>query len=70
MGSLSPLLGVNDVSPVAEAAPYFSLARAAWVPCVVTWSETGELRRLEGPEGFTDDRQALDASRFLMRGTG
>ncbi len=34
---------------MTEIAPYFSLARAAWVSCVVLWDETtDELRRVEG----------------------
>jgi len=48
--------------------PYFSLARAAWVPCVALWGERAdELRRVEGPEGLQDYRQAVEASRFLAR---
>jgi hypothetical protein len=35
---------------MTKVAPYFSFARAAWVPCVVLWDErTDELRRAEGP---------------------
>lgn len=47
-------------------APYFSLARAGWIPCVVTWdAETGEFARVEGPNGFATWREAEEASRFL-----
>ncbi len=52
-------------------APYFSLARAEWIPRVVTWdSETGFFERLDGPEGFREYRMALEASRFLGEGRG
>ena len=34
-------------------APYFSLARAEWIPRVLTWDEdTGFFERVDGPEGF------------------
>ena len=47
-------------------APFFSLARAAWVPCVVTRHPvTGEFRRVEGSRGFASYREALQASRVL-----
>jgi hypothetical protein len=47
-------------------APYFSLARAAWLPCVATWdAATGEFRRVEGARGFETYREAVEASRFL-----
>ena len=50
------------------AAPYFSLVRAAWVSCAVTWDpDSGEFRRAEGLRGFESYRQALQASRFLAR---
>jgi hypothetical protein len=53
---------------VRQPAPYFSLVRAAWVPCALRWDEaTGEFQRLEGPDGFQDYRQAVEASRFLAR---
>ncbi len=53
---------------MTQPAPYLSLARAAWVPCVVLWDHaTGELRRVGGPVGFADYAQALEASRFLAR---
>ena len=36
----------GDVLGDAEPAPYFSLARAAWVPAALQWdSSTGELQR-------------------------
>ena len=47
--------------------PYFSLARAEWIPRVVTWdAETGFFERVDGPEGFREYRTALEASRFLL----
>jgi hypothetical protein len=47
-------------------APYFSLARAAWIPYAVTWDpESGEIRGVEGPRGFASYREAVEASRFL-----
>jgi hypothetical protein len=50
-------------------APYFSLARAAWIPCVVAWDEeTGESYWIEEPDGFTTWREAEDAGRFLSNG--
>ena len=55
-----------DGSPVI--APYFSLARAQWVPYVVTWDALTEFRRVEGPRGFATYREALEASRFLAGG--
>jgi len=34
----------------AAVAPYFDLARRAWIPCIVLWApETGEFARTEGP---------------------
>lgn len=52
-------------------APYFSLARAAWVPCVVLWDEqTDELRCVEGPEGVHEYRHAVEVRRFLASGRG
>jgi hypothetical protein len=51
------------------AAPYFSLARAAWIAYAVTWDpETGALRGVEGPRGFASYREAVEAIRFLMAG--
>jgi hypothetical protein len=51
-----------------QPAPYFSLVRTAWVPCIVSWDPgTGELRRVEGPRRFADYAQALEASWFLAR---
>jgi hypothetical protein len=48
------------------AAPFFCLARAAWIPYALTWNpETGALRGVEGPRGFASDREAAEASRFL-----
>lgn len=53
---------------MTECVPYFSLARGEWVPRVVTWDEeTGFFERVEGPKGFRTYREALEASRFLMR---
>lgn len=51
---------------MTHVAPSFSLARGAWVPRVVTWdADTGDVRRIEGPEGLATYPQALEASRFL-----
>ena len=48
-------------------APYFSLARAAWIPYALTWDpETGEFHGVEGPRGFATYREAVEASRFLV----
>jgi hypothetical protein len=48
-------------------APFFSLARAAWIPAVVAWDpDTGESRRVEGPRGFAIYWEAVEASRFLV----
>jgi len=47
-------------------APFFSLARAAWVPYVLAWDpESGEFRSVEGPQRFATYREAVEASRFL-----
>jgi hypothetical protein len=47
-------------------APYFSLARALWIPAALAWdAQTGEYRRVEGPRGFETYREAVEASRFL-----
>jgi hypothetical protein len=49
-------------------APFFALARAAWIPYAITRDdETGEFRDVEGPRGFTSYREAVEASRFLAR---
>ena len=41
----------------ATLTPYLSLARAEWIPRVLTWdSETGFFGRVDGPEGFKDYR--------------
>ncbi len=43
--------------------PYFSLARALWIPRVITRDqETGFFDQVDGPEGFREYRM-----RFLMR---
>jgi hypothetical protein len=48
------------------AAPFFSLARAAWIPYALTWdTESGDFRGVEGPRGFDTYREAVEASRFL-----
>ncbi len=49
------------------AAPYFSLARAEWIPyaCALRL-ETGESHRVEGPPEFATYRAAVEASRFLV----
>ncbi len=48
-------------------APYFSLARALWIPAVyLEDAETDALRRVEGPEGFEEYERAVGASRFLV----
>jgi hypothetical protein len=48
------------------SAPYFSLARAAWIRYALTWNpETGEIRGVEGPRGFATYCEAVEASRFL-----
>jgi hypothetical protein len=40
-------------------APFFCLARAAWIPYAITWDEkTGALRGVEGPCGFASYRAA------------
>ena len=46
--------------------PYFSLARALWIPSVITWDhETGFFETVDGPEGLSEYRMAVEASRFL-----
>jgi hypothetical protein len=53
--------------PRHTIAPFYSLARAAWVPYAVTWdSEAGEMRSVEGPREFDIYREAMEASRFLV----
>ena len=50
------------------AAPYFSLARAAWIAYAFTWDDTsGEFHAAERPRGFATYREAVEASRFLAR---
>ena len=52
----------------ATLTPYFSLARALWIPRVITWDQdTGFFEQVDGPEGFREYQQALEASRFLVR---
>ena len=54
---------------ITTPAAYFSLARAEWIPRMVTWvGETGVFERVDGPEGFKTYEQALQASRFLSQG--
>lgn len=56
---------------LVAAAPYFSLARRAWIPCVARSDvETGEFIRTEGPSGFQTWQEAKEASRFLARSGG
>jgi len=56
----------HDDSAGGWVAPYYSLARAAWIPCVVSRDpETGEYVHVEGPEGFGEYDQAAEAARFL-----
>jgi hypothetical protein len=51
--------------------PFFSLARAAWIPYALTWDpETGAFRGVEGPRGFATYREAVEASRFLVGASG
>jgi hypothetical protein len=50
----------------SAVAPFFSLARAAWIPYALTWDpETGALCGADGPRGFASYREAVEASRFL-----
>jgi hypothetical protein len=52
---------------VTVLSPYFSLARGAWIPCVIWWDpETEYFHRVEGPDGFTTWGEADEASRFLL----
>jgi hypothetical protein len=58
----------HDDSRDGWVAPYYSLSRRAWIPCVVRWdAESGEFTRAEGPDGFATWREAEEASRFLAR---
>ena len=51
----------------AKSAPYFDLARGAWIPCAIWWdAATGEFRRREGPHGFGTWDAAMHAGRFLL----
>jgi hypothetical protein len=46
----------------SAVAPYFSLARAAWIPYALAWDpETGAFRGVEGPRGFDTYREAVEA---------
>jgi hypothetical protein len=58
---------VGDLtSPVA--ALDCSAARAVWIPCVASGDpNTGEFRRVEGPPGFGDYDDAVEASWFRVR---
>ena len=50
------------------AAPYFSLTRGEWIPYAFTWDATaGEFHGVEGARGFATYREAVEASRFLVR---
>jgi hypothetical protein len=61
-GGLGDLCAGDEAAVTPAVAPYFSLARAAWIPAVYAWdAPTGELRLVEG------HRQAVEASRFLAR---
>ena len=52
-------------------APFYSLARGVWIPYALTWdAESGAFRRVEGPCGFASYREAVEASRFLLRRDG
>jgi hypothetical protein len=52
----------------AVSAPYFNLARAAWIPCATWWdAATGEFRRRGGSDGFTTWQEAMHAGWFLFR---
>jgi hypothetical protein len=54
-----------------RVAPFFPLSRAAWIPHAFIWnSETGAVRGVEGPRGFASYREAVEASRFLVRRPG
>ncbi len=48
-------------------APYFCLARATWIACVVEWDrETGEIRRLEGFQAFATHRECSRRAGSLL----
>jgi hypothetical protein len=47
---------------------YFTLPRAAWIPCVIAWDpDTGEFQRVERREGFMTLEKPDEAGRFLLR---
>jgi hypothetical protein len=51
-------------------APFFSLPDGAWIPFAFTWDpETGEFRSVAGSRGVASYREAVEASRFLVRGS-
>lgn len=57
----------DDSAAAGWLAPYYSLSSRAWIPCVVSWCpETGEFVHVEGPEGFEEYDQALQAAHFLI----
>ena len=49
------------------SAPFFSLARATWIPYVLARDAEGTARSVEGPNGFASYREAVGPSRFLAR---
>jgi hypothetical protein len=52
-----------------RVAPFFCLARAAWIPYALTWKpETGEIRGAEGPRGFDSYRAAVEAGVLVRWG--
>jgi hypothetical protein len=58
-----PVKGQRRPAPTRDhgqaVAPFFSLARAAWIPYAITWDpETGALRGVEGPRGSATYRAA------------
>ena len=62
---VTPTVPFRD-PPLVRPPLRIALARAEWLPRVLTWDEeTGLFERVEGPEGFTEYQQALEASRFL-----
>jgi len=49
-------------------APFFCLERAAWILYVIRRDDkSGECRGAEGPRGFASYREAVEASRLLVR---
>jgi hypothetical protein len=55
-----------DGEPVA--APFYSLARGAWVPYALRWdAETGEFHGIEGPVGLGQRREIRNAGRHWTR---